>query len=80
MLGYPKLAKIVADAQQLADLVEASSVLALPPRVLAVVRDETDNRVLRLPLRRLSAGSPRTLRMTDAVFAARDMDRQVAVL
>lgn len=46
VLGYPKLAKIVADAQQLADLVEASSVLVLPTRVLAVVRDETDNRVL----------------------------------
>lgn len=46
VLGYPKLAKIIGDAQQLADLLEASSVVVLPTRVLAVVRDETDNRVL----------------------------------
>ncbi len=46
VLGYPKLAKVIDGAQQLVDLVEASSVVVLPTRVLAVVGDESDNRVL----------------------------------
>jgi putative PIN family toxin of toxin-antitoxin system len=46
VLGYPKLAKVIDGAQQLVDLVEASSVVVLPTRVLAVVGDESDNRVV----------------------------------
>ncbi len=46
VLGYPKLAKVIGDAQQLVDLVEESSVVVLPTRTLAVVGDESDNRVL----------------------------------
>jgi putative PIN family toxin of toxin-antitoxin system len=46
VLGYPKLARVIDGAQQLVDLVEASSVAVLPTRVLAVVSDESDNRVL----------------------------------
>jgi predicted nucleic acid-binding protein len=49
VLGYPKLARVIDGAQQLVDLVEASSVVVLPTRVLAVVSDESDNRVLRPP-------------------------------
>jgi uncharacterized protein len=46
VLGYPKLAKVITGGTQLADLVEASSVVVLPSRVLAVIDDESDNRVL----------------------------------
>lgn len=46
VLAYPKLAKVIRDAAQLADLVAGSSVVVTPSRVLAVVRDESDNRVL----------------------------------
>lgn len=46
VLGYPKLAKVLDGAQQLADLVEASGVVVLPTRVIAAVSDESDNRVL----------------------------------
>lgn len=46
VLGYPKLAKVLGGAQQLVDLVEASSVVVLPTRVIAAVSDESDNRVL----------------------------------
>jgi putative PIN family toxin of toxin-antitoxin system len=46
VLGYPKLAKVIGEAPRLADLVEVSSVMVVPSRVLAVVSDETDNRVL----------------------------------
>jgi putative PIN family toxin of toxin-antitoxin system len=46
VLRYPKLAKVIDRAEQLADLIEASSVVVLPTRVLAVVDDESDNRVL----------------------------------
>jgi putative PIN family toxin of toxin-antitoxin system len=46
VLRYPKLAKVITEAPRLADLVEVSSVVVVPSRVLAVVSDETDNRVL----------------------------------
>lgn len=46
MLAYPKLAKVIHGAVRLADLVAASSVVVTPSRVLAVVSDESDNRVL----------------------------------
>jgi uncharacterized protein len=46
VLGYPKLAKIIKGAPQLADLVEASSTVVLPSRTLGVIGDESDNRVL----------------------------------
>jgi putative PIN family toxin of toxin-antitoxin system len=46
VLCYPKLARVIAGAQQLVDLLEASSVVVLPTRALAVVSDESDNRVL----------------------------------
>jgi uncharacterized protein len=46
VLAYPKLAKVIRDAVQLADLVAGSSVVVTPSRVLAVVRDESDNRIL----------------------------------
>jgi putative PIN family toxin of toxin-antitoxin system len=46
VLGYPKLARVIDGAQQLVDLVEASSVVVLPTRVLTAVSDESDNRVL----------------------------------
>ncbi len=46
VLAYPKLAKVIHGAVQLADLVAASSVVVTPSRVLAVVSDESDNRVL----------------------------------
>ncbi len=37
---------MLGGAQQLVDLVEASSVVVLPTRVIAAVSDESDNRVL----------------------------------
>jgi putative PIN family toxin of toxin-antitoxin system len=46
VLEYPKLAKVIGRAQQLVDVLEASSTVILPTRVLAVVGDESDNRVL----------------------------------
>jgi uncharacterized protein len=46
VLGYPKLAKVIKEAPQLADLVEASSTVVLPSRILGVISDESDNRVL----------------------------------
>ena len=46
VLGYPKLAKVIVDAQQLMNLIEASSVVVLPARRLAIIDDESDNRVL----------------------------------
>jgi putative PIN family toxin of toxin-antitoxin system len=50
VLAYPKLAKVIDGAQQLVDLVEASSVVVIPTRVLAVVSDESDNRILEAAL------------------------------
>jgi hypothetical protein len=44
VLAYPKLARVIAGASELADLVEASSVVVLPSRVFAVVEDESNNR------------------------------------
>lgn len=46
VLAYPKLAKVVSDAAQLADIIAASSVVVEPDRVLTIVNDESDNRVL----------------------------------
>jgi putative PIN family toxin of toxin-antitoxin system len=46
VLGYPKLTKVIKEAPQLADLVEASSVVVLPSRILGVISDESHNRVL----------------------------------
>ncbi len=46
VLAYPKLAKAIPDGPRLADLVEMSSVVVEPRSVLAVVEDESDNRVL----------------------------------
>jgi putative PIN family toxin of toxin-antitoxin system len=46
VLAYPKLAKVINDAARLADIIEASSVVVEPDRVLAIVDDESDNRVL----------------------------------
>jgi putative PIN family toxin of toxin-antitoxin system len=46
VLDYPKIAKVIAGGAELADLVEASSVVVAPTRVVDVVSDESDNRVL----------------------------------
>jgi putative PIN family toxin of toxin-antitoxin system len=46
VLEYPKLAKVIRGGAQLADLVAASGVVVAPTLTLAVVRDETDNRLL----------------------------------
>lgn len=46
MLAYPKLAKAIPDGSRLADLVKMSSVVVEPRSVVAVVEDESDNRVL----------------------------------
>jgi putative PIN family toxin of toxin-antitoxin system len=46
VLAYPKLAQVLGEHNKLADLVEAGSVVVLPTRVIAVVNDESDNRVL----------------------------------
>jgi putative PIN family toxin of toxin-antitoxin system len=46
VLAYPKLATVIPDGARLADLIEMSSVVVEPPGVLAVVEDESDNRVL----------------------------------
>jgi uncharacterized protein len=50
VLAYPKLAKVINDAVRLVDVIEASSVVMEPDRVLAVVNDESDNRVLEAAL------------------------------
>lgn len=52
VLGYPKLAKVIRGAAQLADLVAASGVVVEPSGVLAVVSDESDNRVLEAAIAR----------------------------
>jgi uncharacterized protein len=46
VLEYPRLAKVIQGGAQLADLVAASGVVVAPNRVLTVVRDDDDNRVL----------------------------------
>ncbi len=46
VLAYPKLARVIDGGAQLADLIAASSVVVVPSRVLAVISDESDNRVL----------------------------------
>lgn len=46
VLEYPRLAKVIQGGAQLADLVAASGVVVAPSRVLTVVRDDDDNRVL----------------------------------
>lgn len=51
VLTYPKLAKVIEGAQHLVDLIEASSIVVQPTRMLAVVGDETDNRVLEAAVR-----------------------------
>lgn len=46
VLRYPKLAKVIHDAEQLVDLLQDSSLVVMPSRVFALVDDETDNRIL----------------------------------
>lgn len=46
VLEYPRLAKVIQGGAQLADLVAASGVVVAPNRVLTVVSDDDDNRVL----------------------------------
>ncbi len=46
VLAYPKLAVAIGDPVVLADLIEASSVIVAPQRMIAAVADEPDNRVL----------------------------------
>jgi len=46
VLEYPKLAKVIKGGAQLADLVAASGVVVAPGRVLTLVSDDDDNRVL----------------------------------
>jgi uncharacterized protein len=46
VLEYPRLAKVIQGGAQLADLVAASGVVVAPSRVLTIVRDDDDNRVL----------------------------------
>ncbi len=46
VLDYPRLAKVIQGGAQLADLVAASGVVVAPNRVLTVVSDDDDNRVL----------------------------------
>jgi putative PIN family toxin of toxin-antitoxin system len=46
VLAYPKLAKVIDEVERLADLVAASSEVVRTTSVLAVVDDESDNRVL----------------------------------
>lgn len=47
VLEYPRLAKVIHHGgAQLADLVAASGVVVVPNRVLTVVHDDDDNRVL----------------------------------
>jgi putative PIN family toxin of toxin-antitoxin system len=46
VLEYPRLAKVIQGGAQLADLVASSGVVVVPNRVLTVVRDDDNNRVL----------------------------------
>jgi putative PIN family toxin of toxin-antitoxin system len=46
VLAYPKLAKAIDDAERLVDLVAASGEVIQTSSALAVVDDESDNRVL----------------------------------
>lgn len=46
VLEYPKLAKVIQGGAQLTDLVAASGIVVVPNRVLTVVSDDDDNRVL----------------------------------
>jgi putative PIN family toxin of toxin-antitoxin system len=46
VLEYPRIAKVIQGGAQLADLVAASGVVVAPGRVLTVVSDDDDNRVL----------------------------------
>ena len=46
VLEYPRLAKVIQGGAQLVDLVAASGVVVVPNRVLTVVNDDDDNRVL----------------------------------
>jgi putative PIN family toxin of toxin-antitoxin system len=46
VLAYPKLAKVIDEAERLVDLVAASGEVIQTSSVLAVVDDESDNRVL----------------------------------
>lgn len=46
VLAYPKLAKVIDDAERLVDLVAESGEVVQTSSVLAVVDDESDNRVL----------------------------------
>jgi uncharacterized protein len=46
VLEYPRLANVIQGGAQLADLVAASGVVVVPNRVLTVVSDDDDNRVL----------------------------------
>lgn len=46
VLAYPKLAKVIDEAERLVDLVAASGEVIQTSSMLAVVDDESDNRVL----------------------------------
>lgn len=46
VLAYPKLAKVIDDAERLVDLVAEGGEIVQTSSVLAVVDDESDNRVL----------------------------------
>lgn len=46
VLAYPKLAKVIRDAAQFAELIASSSDVVTPAQTLAVVDDESDNRVV----------------------------------
>ena len=50
VLGYPKLAKVFADPNALANLVESASVQVLTSTQLQVVDDDSDNRALEAAL------------------------------
>jgi putative PIN family toxin of toxin-antitoxin system len=46
VLTYPRIAKVIHGAVQLADLIAASSVVVTPGLVIATISDESDNLVL----------------------------------
>jgi len=50
VLSYPKLAKVFANPNAIADLVESASVQVLTSTQLQVVDDDSDNRVLETAL------------------------------
>ena len=50
VLSYPKLAKVFANPNAIADLVESASVQVLTSTQLQVVDDDSDNRVLEAAL------------------------------